>query len=614
MSHSIRRTWLPYLNVDVPETCATPRMTAEFELDAGCKALGLPRPALNQMDAMGEGYRLDHAPTGWTVTGGETGLLYGAYAWLEAMAAGESVPEGAQTPFYPLRMINCWDNADGFIERGYSGRSLWFEGNKLTWDGARIRQLGRMLASVGLNVLCVNNVNVAGAAERLIDGDLPELARLAAAFRPFGVRLMVSVNFAQPLSDGLTTADPLDEAVAAWWRNRADAVWQAVPDLAGFLVKADSEHRPGPFTYGRTHADGANMLARAIAPHSGQLVWRAFVYNCFQDWRDQSIDRPKAAYETYAPLDGQFDDNMILQVKHGPFDFQVREPLSPTLYAMRRTRLAMEVQLAQEYTGHQIDIYAMNPMWAELTAQLPPERLTAIAAVSNLGRDDNYTGHPFAAANLFGFGKYAWDPRVSPEAVLRRWARVSYRLPAAQEDALTKMLLSSREIYEQYTAPLGLCWMVNPGVHYGPSPMGYEFDLWGTYHRADRNAVGIDRTERGTGYTTQYPPEIAARYADLAACPDNLKLFFHRLRYDYRLPDGRTLIQRIYDDHFEGCARAEAMAETLASLDLPEADKAEAADRMSRQVKNAREWRDVVNTFFRRLSGADDAKGRLIYN
>ncbi|MBR1820217.1 MAG: alpha-glucuronidase, partial [Clostridia bacterium] len=416
------------------------------------------------------------------------------------------------------------------------------------------------------------------------------------------------------MAHGVPTADPLDAGVQRWWRARADAVWAAIPDFAGFLVKADSEHRPGPFTYGRSHAEGANMLARAVAPHGGVLVWRAFVYNCQQDWRDTATDRPMAACQTYAPLDGQFDVNVILQVKHGPFDFQVREPVSPTLYAMPNTRLALEVQLAQEYTGQQIDLYAMNPMWRELTEALPPERAAAVAAVSNLGRDDNYTGHPFAAVNLYGYGRWAWDPWVEPETVLRRWARLSYGLPREQEDALTAMLLCSRAVYEKYTATLGLGWMVNPHSHYGPNPSGYEYDLWGTYHRANRDAVGVDRTARGTGYTLQYPPEIRARYETPEACPDALKLFFHRLRYDYVMADGRTLIQRIYDDHFEGCAEAEAMEATLEALDLPEPDKAEAMERMTLQIKNAREWRDVINTFFHRLSGAEDEKGRRIYD
>lgn len=610
MDNMIRRTWLPFLDADVPDDLKTPAEVAAFELEAGCKTLGIPQPELKSDPELDEGYEISEN----TVTGGETGILYGVYAFLTAKAAGEGCPQGPQKPFYPLRMINCWDNADGTVERGYSGRSLWFEGGRLDWDSRRVRQLARMLGSVGLNVLCVNNVNVKGEAELLIEDYLPRLARLAEEFRPFGVRLMVSVDFSRPMAHGVGTADPLDEDVQRWWAERAEAVYAAVPDLAGFLVKADSEHRPGPFTYGRTHAEGANMLARAVAPFGGVVVWRAFVYNCMQDWRDTTTDRPKAAYDTYAPLDGQFDDNVILQVKYGPFDFQVREPVSPTLYAMKRTRLAMEVQLAQEYTGHQIDVYAMNPLWRELTEQLPPENACAVAAVSNLGRDDNYTGHPFAAANLYGFGLYAWDPWVRPEDVLRRWARLSYRLPKAQEDALTDLMLNSRNVYERYTAPLGLCWMVVPHDHYGPSPSGYEYDLWGTYHKADRDAVGIDRTASGTGYAQQYPRDIRDMYSSLDTCPDNLVLFFHRLRYDYVMKDGRTLIQRIYDDHFEGCAAAERMADTLKTLDLPEPDRAEAAGRMARQLQNAREWRDVINTFFHRLSGVDDARGRKIYD
>ena len=608
---SIRRTWLPFLDADVPAACDTPAKAADFELKLGCEALGLDAPALHVDPGLGEGYEITEA----AITGGEVGILYGVYAYLCAKAAGDEPPAGRQAPFYALRMLDGWDNADGTVERGYSGRSLWFEGGRLDWDPLRIRQLGRMLASVGVNVLCVNNVNVCAGAARLIEDEgLPELAGLANALRPFGVRLMTSIEFSRPIAHGLPTADPLDGAVQRFWRERADAVWAAIPDFAGFLVKADSEHRPGPITYGRTQAEGANMLARAVAPHGGVVVWRAFVYNCMQDWRDTATDRPMAAYETFAPLDGQFDGNVILQVKNGPVDFQVREPVSPVFYAMKRTRLALEVQLAQEYTGQQIDIYAMPPMWREIAEDLPPRTVSAVAAVSNLGRDDNFTGHPFAAVNLFGYGRFAWDPNSDPEAVIRRWARLTYRLPGAQEDALVELLMRSRGVYEKYTSTLGLGWMLNPHDHYGPNPGGYEFDVWGTYHKANRDAVGVDRTASGTGLLLQYPEAMRARYATPEACPDGLKLFFHRLRYDYRMADGRTLIQRLYDDRFEGCAEAEAMAETLASLDLPEPDRTEALERMARQIKNAREWRDVINTFFHRLSGVEDAKGRKIYD
>ncbi len=608
-----RLSWLPFLPEDVPASCLTPLSVARFELD---HAKGLPGCADVQLvldETLGEGYILTQNAGKTTVRGGTTGILYGTYALLMAKSAGDSLPAGIQQPRYALRMVNCWDNASGDIERGYAGRSLWFENGCVAYDPARLRQLGRMLASVGLNVVCINNVNVRDPAHRLIEDWLPQLAEMATLFRPFGVRLMVSIDYAQPMRHGIPTADPLDEAVQQWWAQQARKVWEAVPDLAGFLVKADSEHRPGPFTYGRNHAEGANMLARAIKPYGGKLVWRCFVYNCQQDWRDTQTDRPMAAYEHYVYLDGQFDDNVILQVKNGPFDFQVREPLSPTLLAMPKTNLAIEFQLAQEYTGQQIDLYAMAPMWQEIFRQMGDDKVMSIAAVSNLGRDDNYTGHPFAAANLFGYGLVAWNPSVSPEYSLRTWARLTYHLPDIQETALVMMLLHSREIYEQYTAPLGLGWMVTPNTHYGPNPSGYEYQAWGTYHKASRDAVGIDRTANGTGYTEQYPEPLRSLYSSLDTCPDNLVLFFHRLPYDYVMRDGRTLIQRIYDDHFEGLVRTEEMARLLATLTLPEPDRSEALERMARQVKNAREWCDIVNTFFHRLSGVEDAQGRTIY-
>jgi len=607
------RGWLTRFGEAPSAEAGSPSDMALLELANGCAALGLSVPETRLCPGWGEDFEISLSDCRVRIAGGDPGLLYGAYAYLTAMACGEAPPAGRRHPYYPLRMLDCWDNLDGSVERGYSGRSLWFEGGALRWDPARIATLGRLLGSVGVNALCVNNVNVRDGAQALIEELLPELARLAEAFRPFGVRLMASVDFSQPLMHGLPTADPLDPDVAAWWRVRADAVWAAIPDFAGFVVKADSEHRPGPFTYGRTHAEGANMLARAVAPHGGKLVWRAFVYDCAQDWRDHSTDRPKAAYDTYMPLDGQFDDNVLLQVKHGPYDFQVREPVSPALLGMRDTALALEVQLAQEYTGHQIDLYAMPPMWAELRETLPPENVRAVAAVSNLGRDDCMTGHPFAAANLFGYGRFAWDLMSDPRRVLVQWAKLTYALPEAQRDALVDMLMDSRAVYEKYTAPLGLNWMVRPGVHYGPSPEGYEYDLWGTYHRADRNAVGIDRTAAGTGYVCQYPDALRDLYADTDTCPEKLLLFFHRLPYDFRMRDGRTLIQRIYDDHFEGVEQVERMAETLASLDLPEPDRTEALRRMDMQLANAREWRDVINTYFHRLSGVEDARGRKIY-
>lgn len=609
------RVWLKKQPREVPQALETPLEIAAFETDAYFRQCGIGKSVRFERDeAMGESYQILPEDAGYRILGGSVGVLYGAYALIRRLEAGKEIPLEVQRPYYPLRMVDCWDNMDGSVERGYAGRSIWFEADRFDYDPARIRQLGRMLASVGINVLCINNVNVHFPAQHLLDDLLADVSRFASLLRPFGVRLMLSIDFSQPLLWGLDTADPEDARVEALWREHAEAVWAAVPDLAGFLVKADSEHRPGPNAYGRTHAQGANMLARAVKPFGGVVVWRAFVYNCLQDWRDQKTDRPRAAYDLYHALDGAFDDNVILQVKYGPFDFQVREPVSPLFYGMPHTHLSLELQLAQEYTGHQIDIFAMPPMWRELMDQMGKERAYVIAAVSNLGRDANWTGHPFAQLNLFAFGLYAWDPDQDPAEATRAWIRNSYSLNAGQEEALLKLLMNSRSVYEKYTAPLGLDWMVRPETHYGPSPYGYEFSVWGTYNRADRNCVGLDRTKAGTGYAEQYPENWRNFYSNLQTCPDNMLLFFHRLPYGFRMRDERTLIQRIYDDHFEGAEEAERMQETLKTLPLPEMDREEALARMEKQVRNAREWRDVINTFFFRLSGVPDEKERLIYD
>ena len=601
--------WMPYLKTPVPADLAEPSGVAAFEL-----AQGLDEPVtLEVRQELGEGFRLSRRNGTLLVEGGRTGVLYGAYALMLAVHGRMPLPEGIQRPRYALRMLNCWDNATGEIERGYAGRSLFFEGNALCYDPQRLRMLGRMLAGCGINVLCVNNVNVHEPMQQLIEGWLPELARLAEIFRPFGVRLMVSVDFSRPMAHGVPTADPLDERVQRWWQERADAVYAAVPDLAGFLVKADSEHRPGPFTYGRTHSEGANMLARALRPHGGLVVWRCFVYNCGQDWRDTRTDRARAACDTYLPLDGSFDDNVILQVKYGPFDFQVREPVSPLLLRLEHTPMALELQLTQEYTGQQHDLFFMPPLWKDIFDDMGQDRIMAMAAVANLGRDANYTGHPFAAANLFAYGLTCWQPSVRPETLARLWARLTYGLSGPDEDRLTDLLLMSRDVYEKYTANLGLGWMVTPNQHYGPNPDGYEFQAWGTYHRADRNAVGVDRTPAGTGYTEQYPEPFRSLYASPDACPEKLLLFFHRLPYDYAMKDGRTLLQRLYDDHFEGLASVQGMAESLRGLPIPEPDRSEALRRMDEQLHNAREWCDILNTFFYRFTGIPDAQGRVIW-
>ena len=628
------KTWLAELAGSLPGELKDPLEIAGYETEQFYLFTGREKPVFRFVceEGFGESYIVETADPGKIVIrGGKQGILYGTYEVLFDLVCEKPLPEGIQKPFFDFRMLDSWDNPDGSIERGYAGRSLWFDEGRISYEPDRIRQLGRMLASVGINVLCINNVNADEDARSLIGEQLPLVSELASILRPFGVRLMISVDFSSPVHmaewDGwdvsgdteLTavpgTADPLDERVRRWWKNRAALVYQTIPDLAGFLVKADSEHRSGPSTYGRTHAQGANMLAEALEPYGGKVVWRAFVYNCRQDWRDTKTDRPCAAYQLYHPMDGSFSGNVILQVKNGPVDFQVCEPVSPLLLNMEKTKLSLELQITQEYTGHQIDLFAMPPVWRDIFDRLNTEKLCAIAGVSNLGRDPDWTGHPFAALNLFAFGRFAWNPGCDPGEVIRRWVRLSAYLKGnpQEEETLTDLLRGSAGTYEKYTSTLGLGWMVNPGEHYGPSPWGYEFQAWGTYNRADRNAVGIDRTGTGTGFLNQYSAEAAAEFCDPENCPDRYLLFFHRLPYTFRMQDGRTLIQRIYDDHFEGYEEVLKMQKTLSGLSLPDPVRTEVLERMGRQVENAREWRDVTNTFFYRLSGIPDGKGRRIY-
>ncbi len=594
---SLQKAWL--LEELIPETLKTPPEAARWELQqAGMDC------AVSVEEGLGDAYTI--APDGSQISGGETGVLYGVYRLLEWKRAGRALPQGRQTPAFALRMIDHWDNMNGHVERGYAGPSIFFCNNGFRGDDARLRAYARLLASASVNVICLNNVNVADPAQELIgERFLPQVAHVAKIFAAFGIRLLLSVDYSMPVQNGLSTADPLDGGVQAWWKERAALIYRYIPNFCGFVVKADSEFRPGPFTYGRNHAEGANMLARALKPFGGVVVWRCFVYNCKQDWRDTKTDRPKAAYDNYAYLDGQFDDNVILQIKNGPFDFQVREPVSPLLFAMPKTHKALEFQLAQEYTGQQIDLYAMQGMFNEVMGEIPGGNIHAIAAVSNTGYDACWTGHPFAQLNLYAYGQTAWQPMQSFEETTRRWARLSYGLEGEALETLTEILLRSRSVYEKYTAPLGICWMVNPNNHYGPSPMGYEYAAWGTYHRADHTAIGIDRTAAGTDYLSQYPVEYQKKYATREACPDNLLLFFHRLPYDYRMRDGRTLLARIYEDHDQGLRETRALAASLQTLKgaLPEDVFALAQERMERQLADAREWCDVIKDFFFRLSG-----------
>lgn len=584
-----------------------------------------------------EGYKISgNGETVAVEASDENGILYGCFELIRQLSLGTQTQELSieKSPAIPLRMLNHWDNMDGSIERGYSGNSFFFEENEILVDD-RIRTYARLLASVGINGTVINNVNVKDAATDLItDRYFEKLRILSEILAEYGIRLFLSLNYAAPMEiSGLPGADPLDEQVIRWWKERMQQVYAAVPGLGGFLIKADSEGRPGPFTYGRTHAQGANMLAEAIEPYGGLIIWRCFVYNCKQDWRDRKTDRARSGYDNFIGLDGQFRDNVILQIKNGPMDFQVREPVHPLFGGLEKTNQMLEVQIAQEYTGQQRHVCYLIPMFKEvlefrtycrekddsvldlISGKTFGQTKCGIAAVANTGNDENWTGHDLAAANLYGFGRLAFEPQLSAEQIAREWIRLTFGSDPQVMDNLLFILMNSWPAYESYTAPLGIGWMVNPNYHYGPNVDGYEYDRWGTYHRADHLGIGVDRSHNGTGYAGLYREPNASLYDDPEKCPEELLLFFHHMPYEYRLQSGKTILQHIYDTHFDGVALVDEMVRRFEELKgkLPEKQYERMAQRFAHQKEHSREWRDQINTYFYRKTGIPDEKGRKIY-
>jgi alpha-glucuronidase len=454
----------------------------------------------------------------------------------------------------------------------------------------------------------------------VISGEfLPQLARIATAFRPWGIRVAVAVDFSSPEKiGGLKTFDPLDPEVAAWWRHKADEIYAAVPDLGGFLMKADSEGRVGPSAYGRTHADAANVIARALKPHGGVLIYRAFVYNHHLDFNDLKADRARAAYDNFAPLDGKFDDNAMVQIKYGPIDFQVREPVSPLLGALPHTHQLLELQITQEYTGQQRHLCYLAPLWKEIVdfdfGKAPVKKLVAgFVGVSNVGLDGNWLGFDLAQANLYSFGRMAWNPDLSPREIVSEWTRLSFGNDPLVVQTIVDMQMESWSVYENYTgAPLGLQTLTNiTGNHYDPGPQSADGNGWGQWIRADHDGVGMDRTvATGTGFAGQYhgSPEES-----LKTCPDNLLLFFHHVPYTYGLHSGKTVIQTIYDSHYDGAARAQTFPVRWKALRGRVDDERYRAvlGRLQMQAAQAIVWRDAIDQWFFRLSGIADDKKRF---
>jgi alpha-glucuronidase len=568
----------------------------------------------------------------FVIGGDDCGVLNGAFALHRLITTNQDLTHLnlRSHPAFKIRWIDQWDNPDGSIERGYAGRSIFFEGGNVRDDLSPVAEYGRLLASIGINGLNVNNVN---AAPQLIDSDhLKQISRIADTLRPWGVRLAMSVAIASPQTiGGLKTYDPLDPSVQAWWAAKVNEIYTLIPDFAGFTVKADSEGQPGPASFGRTPADAANTLAAALAPHGGIVLYRAFVYNHHLDWRDPKADRARAAYDIFHPLDGKFAPNVIVQTKEGPIDFQAREPVSPLFAGLQHTSQAMEVQITQEYTGQQRHLVYLAPMWkwvldTDLHANNQPtpvkeilsgksfnQPLGGIVGVANVGRD-RWLASPLALANLYAFGRLAWDPNLSPAQIADEWTKQTISNDPEVVATVQKMLMQSWPAYESYTGPLGLQTLTDiTGSHYGPNIESSERNGWGQWHDADANGVGKDRTvATGSGYAGQYPPQLARIYEDPATTPDNLLLFFHHVPYTYKLQNGKTVIQQIYDSHYEGAAQAADFVREW-SLLKPRLDPALYEDvraRLEYQAGHAIVWRDAVVQYFLKLSGIPDERGR----
>jgi alpha-glucuronidase len=558
--------------------------------------------------------------------------LFAVFRLLQRIATQSPQLEATEAPSSPIRWVNQWDNLDGTIERGYAGRSIFFDNGRVRADLTRAAEYARLLSSIGINGCTVNNVN--SDLRTLTPEMLHEFARIADAFRPWGVRLSLSVDLSSPQLVGhLTTFDPLDPTVAAWWQQKVDEIYTIIPDFAGFVVKADSEGRAGPSQYGRTPSQAANVLARALQPHHGVVLYRGFVYNHHLDWNDLKADRARAGYDNFASLDGTFEPNVVIQIKHGPIDFQVREPVSPLFAALQHTSQAIELQTTQEYIGQQRHMVFLIPMWktaldTDLRAQnrsTPVKEIVegksfhqplgGFVSVVNVGLEANWLHHPMAMANLYGYGRLAWNPDLTSEQIIDEWTRLTFGNDPEVVHNINSLQLESWKAYEQYTGPLGIGTLTNIlGYHYGPGIESAERNGWGQWFRADATGIGMDRTvATGTGYIGQYPPELARIYENLATCPDDLLLFMHHVPYTYVLHDGKTVVQHIYDTHYEGAATAQTYAPRWQTLHGRVDDDRynEVLKLFTYQAGHAIVWRDAVTRWFQKQSGIPDKQGRV---
>ena len=529
----------------------------------------------------------------------DTGLLYAAYDMLRRQALGMH-SEGVVTgqPRFQMRMLNHWDNLDGSIERGYAGKSIftWF-----SLDKAKIEAYARANASIGINATVLNNVNA--SPKMLTTEYLREVRTIADILRPYGLRVYLSVNFATPMSLGHTrTADPLDKSVCRWWTRKAREIYRLIPDFGGFLVKANSEGQPGPGDYGRSHAEGANMLARALKPHGGQVIWRSFVYGA----NHKGEDRVKQAVSEFEPCDGLFLDNVILQSKNGPLDFQPREPYAPIFDRISKTTQMAELQITQEYLGQSLHLVYLAPMWKEFFSFVSPDKLRGVAGVANIGDDKNWCGHHFSQANWYAYGRLAWDPDLSAEDIAREWIGQTFDADSTFTTAVTDIMMTSREACVDYMMPLGLHHIFMFDHHYGPEPQGFkaEYPLeWCPvyYHNASKDGIGFDRTQKsGSGATAQYRQPYAQLYENISTCPEQYLLWFHHLPWDYRMNNGMTLWENICKRYDEGVRMTHLYRTAWSGLRYAVDSQRwkEVDERLAEQTRSAEEWRATCIEYF----------------
>jgi len=574
-----------------------------------------------------EGFRIASVRSGGRAviviaSDGEVGALYGVFHFLRLMQTLQPVSRLniSEKPGLKLRVLNHWDNLDGSIERGYAGQSLWNWKELPEKVDPRLHDYARANASIGINGSVLNNVN--SSSQSLTPEYLSKAAAIAAVFRPYGIRVYLSARFSAPIElGGLKTADPLDSEVAEWWKKKADEIYKVIPDFGGFLVKANSEGQPGPRTYNRSHAEGANMLAAAVAPHNGVVIWRAFVYDAERDY-----DRAAAAYDELQPFDGKFAANVLLQVKNGPIDFQPREPFHPLFGAMPNTQLMPELQITQEYLGSSNHLVFLAVMWREFLdadtfakgpgstitkvadGSLYHQRLTGIAGVANTGSDRNWTGHHFAQANWYAFGRIAWNPNIGSRQIADEWIRMTFTNDSTAITTITGMMLNSYEAVVDYMTPLGLHHIMWPGHHYGPAPWDERQPRpdWNPvyYHRADEKGLGFDRTATGSNSVGQYHTEVRERFANISTCPEKFLLWFHHVPWDYRLRSGRKLWDELalhYQSGVEWTRTAGKEWDGLTGV-VDTERQAEVAKKLSIQQSDAVWWRDSVLLYFQTFS------------